>query len=182
MAASDPLSNAFPTKRPRAEPQQGPNTDFVNGKDDPFRPTLQRKVVDIHEHGNDPEGFIQVEVCMKWPNQPRIQALAVENGQTVKFEIVFRGLCAEHFKAIGLGFDFRDALYLSLEGATIQKKSVASKGCLPMIVIYSDGVRLKFNKKKRPLETGPLVDYWPCDYTLFLAKMKASHAGYRSKV
>lgn len=152
--------DASSVKRPRSHSQEDDSAS-----DDPFRPTLQRKIVDVCEHGNDGEGFVKVEVFMRWPNQlSRIQALAVENGQTIKFDIAFLGPCPDYFKSIGLAFDFRDVLYLSLEGACIEQKSTAPNGFLPITLKYPDGVRLMFFTRKNPLAAKPVVDYWACNY------------------
>jgi hypothetical protein len=141
--------------------------------DDPFRRTLQRKAVDICEHGTDEEGFIQFKVKMKWPPKPHrimINATAVEDGQDISFDIALHGSCAEYVREMNVTFDLQDTLYLSLRGVQLEKTSSAIAKKLPMVLNYTEGVCLKFlSKKGPPPKTGMIVDYWACNCFRFLS-------------
>ncbi|PSR77622.1 hypothetical protein PHLCEN_2v7812 [Hermanssonia centrifuga] len=134
-------------------------------EEDPiFRHSLQRKVVDIYEHGADEEGFIHLKVKMKWPQiggKARIQGEATENGNAVCFEITFIEASCKHFQSIGLQFEIGDVLYLSLKGVTVERKNVskaASSKILPISLSFREGVLLRFLSKKTPPITGMFVD------------------------
>ncbi len=134
-------------------------------EEDPiFRHSLQRKVVDIYEHGADEEGFIHLKVKMKWPQiggKVRIQGEATENGNAVCFEITFIEACCKHFQSIGLQFEIGDVLCLSLKGVTVERKNVskaASSKILPISLSFREGVLLRFLSKKTPPITGMFVD------------------------
>ena len=162
------------TKRPRPDSREDDDGDeqdvaaskdaASNACDGPFRPTLQRKAVDICKHGIDEDGFIKAEILMRWPGRPNIQAKAVEDGQLVKFDVAFLGPCLNHFKSIGLDLDFGDVFYLSLKGATLERKTTAPTDYLPMVIKYLDGVRVKFISRKRKQLPPGVVDYWASTY------------------
>ncbi|KAI0345219.1 hypothetical protein BDW22DRAFT_1354123 [Trametopsis cervina] len=123
------------------------------------------KATDIHEHGVREDGYLVFRVYMKWDKDParvHIQAQSNESKDVVRFDVFFQGTCARYFQSTGLQFDIGDVVWLSLRGASINKKtsSKASMKTLPMDLIYDTGVCLRFEAKKKPLPAGMVVDSW----------------------
>lgn len=139
------------------------DSDVVHADDadaDPFRPTLQRKAVDVCEHGSDGDGFIQATVRMRWPKKPELVLEAVENGQAVSFDVKFADPCWEYLTRQGAAFTKGDQLYISLKGAKVIKRLTSRLPKLPMELKYEDSVRIKFLATKSSPPSGTVVDSW----------------------
>ncbi|TCD67277.1 hypothetical protein EIP91_000299 [Steccherinum ochraceum] len=140
-----------------------PRQDSPSDASDPFRESLARKASDIPRDGVDESGFIEGKIAMRWPaidGRVRINMEVTEDGQPRRFEVGFSGVCLNYFNSIGLSFDIGDYLKLSLKAASVKHLPLTSAKTLPMQLEYLNGTCMKFVRKKSPLSSGSLVDFW----------------------
>ncbi len=133
-----------------------------------FDVSKQRSATDVYEHGvtDSEDSFLTFRVSMKWdhiPGKYHLQAQESAGQLSYTYDVFFLHQCARFFNSTGVQFDFGDTIRLSLRGAKVAKKpreSSSSKG-LPMSITYESGVCLEFVKKKQPLASGSVINFWP---------------------
>jgi hypothetical protein len=145
-----------------------PRTEYENATD-PFDPTLEKKVMDLYEHGTDGTGYFSAMAFMTWPvkQKARLNVETIVGKKIHRFDIELSGKCAPYFDK--LRFYSRDVFQIALKGARIEKtKSSSSPYSLAMTIKYPEGVIIKFiTRSMKPTENGQVVDTWKREYNPF---------------
>ena len=158
-----------------SEPQSAKRarTEERDSTQDPFDPSLQRKVRELVKNGpqvggSSDVGFISGKALMVWPARGsvplRIQMETRDDGEILRFEIKLSGRCAKIFGRLAINSG--DMFAISLKGAsTVIKKEQSSKPYyFPLELDFKDGVVFKFTGRvRRTDDVEVVIDTWKCE-------------------
>ncbi|KAH9952071.1 hypothetical protein B0H21DRAFT_12289 [Amylocystis lapponica] len=122
--------------------------------DDPFHPSLEKKLADLSMGTTDDTGFLQGRVRMKWPpSGGKLSVLLTLADALSQCNVYFSGTCTKYFHL--LAFNIGDEFQLSLRGAVVE--STNNTRCT---LRFERGVVVKFLKTKNPAHTDQIVNTW----------------------